>query len=89
MTPPSRIRVSIDRLVLRGVDRADAAAVQRALAGEIAARLGHADASALAGYPGGDRLRLSVGTAGNAAELGKAAGGAVANALVAARRGSG
>lgn len=87
MTRPARVRVSIDRLVLHGVDRADAAAVQRALSGEIAAHLGRADTSAIAVYAGGNRVRLTVGATDNAAGLGKAAGAAVSGALTGAVRG--
>ena len=86
MTRPSRIRLSIDRLVLHGVDRADTTAVHQALVGEITARLGRADSSAIAGYAGQDRLRLTIGATQDAAGLGKAAGAAVAGALAGAGR---
>jgi hypothetical protein len=88
MTRPSRIRISVDRLVLHGVDRADTAAVHRALVGEIAARLGRADPSAIAGFAGGDRLQLTIGATQDAAGLGQAAGGAIADALGGVRRGN-
>jgi hypothetical protein len=88
VTGPSRIRVSIDRLILHGVDRADTVAVRRALVGEIAARLGRADPSAIAGYAGRDRLQLTIGATQEAAGLGQAAGGAIADALGGVRRGN-
>jgi len=81
MTMPSRIRVAIDRLVLHGVDPADKATVRHALIGEISARLAQADPSAIAGYAGRDRLQLAVGATQDAASLGKAAGGAIVDAL--------
>jgi hypothetical protein len=88
LTRPSRIRVSIDRLVLHGVDRADAAAVHRALVGEIASRLGLADPSAIAGHAGRDRLQLTIDATQDAAGLGRAAGGVVADALGGVRPGN-
>ena len=83
MTGPARIRLEIDRLVLHGVDRADAAGVQRALTKAIEARLAAADPAALAGWTGGDlKLTLPGATPHEPAALGRAAGGAIGQAVV-------
>jgi hypothetical protein len=76
VTAPA-VRVVIDRLVLHGVARADAAAVQRALVAELEARLAGSDP----GTQVGDRLRLDVAPAGDPAELGRSAGAALSRAL--------
>ena len=74
VTAPGPIRVTIDRLVLHGVDRADAAAVQRALAAQL-----RSAALAAAGeqFPHGadlPDLKLTVAGSSDPAELGRSAG---------------
>lgn len=76
--PPAvspRIRLTIDRLTLVGVAPGDAAAVRRALAAAVEARLAGADVASL----GGDRSRLSLTVAPGQepAALGRAAGRAI------------
>ena len=75
MTPPARIRLTIDRLTLVGVAPGDAAAVRRALAAAVEVRLAGVDAAAFAG----DRARLSltIAPAEGPAALGTAAGRAI------------
>ena len=88
MTGPPRIRVSIDRLVLHGVDPAEAAAVRRALSHELQTLLADADAGALAGAGERARMRLNIGPAGDTAALARGAARAVSGALgIAGRRG--
>jgi hypothetical protein len=80
MTAPPQVRLVIDRLVLHGVDRADAAAVRRALNGALEAALAGAG-----GFEGGRdvaRIRLQLPPAVNAAHLGHSAGRALGAALV-------
>ena len=77
MTAP-RIRLTIDRLVLHGVDRADAAAVRRALSSELETMLAGADPAALAAAP---RLRLDIAPASGPVALGHAAGRALGGAI--------
>jgi hypothetical protein len=79
MTAPARIRLSIDRLTLVGVAPGDAAAVRRALAIAIEARLAGADVAALAGsHP---RLSLTIAPGQGPAALGHAAGQAIGTRL--------
>ncbi|MEA3012195.1 MAG: lysozyme [Sphingomonadales bacterium] len=84
MTAP-RISLTIDRLVLHGVDRADAAAVRRALTAELCTRLAGAD---IDGEGVGDRLRLVVATPANPAALGGSAGASIARALAGNKAGA-
>ena len=79
MTEP-RISLTIDRLVLHGVDRADAAAVRRALNAELQTLLARADFEGVPGGGGAD-LRLSIGPASQPHALGRSAGAAIARAL--------
>jgi hypothetical protein len=72
--PP--IRVTIDRLVLHGIDRADSAAVERALVAELGAAL----AGAQPAGGGSDRIRLDLAAAEPGA-LGASAGRAIGGAL--------
>lgn len=77
VTAPRPVRVVIDRLVLHGVDRADAAAVQRALAAQLEAALKGAEPGAAPG----ERLRLDVAPAADPRALGASAGRALGAAL--------
>ena len=78
----NRIVVHIDRLVLRGVDHVDPAALQAALQAELRTQLGVGDvARQLTPHDGAAVLhvapdRLRPGTA--AAELGRAVAGGIA-----------
>ena len=75
VTAPARIRVTIDRLTLVGVAPGDAAAVRRALAAAVEARLAGADAGALASDQA--RLSFSIAPTEGPAALGRAAGQAI------------
>jgi hypothetical protein len=77
MTAP-RISLTIDRLVLRGVDRADAAAVRRALGAALETMLAGADPKSPAPAP---RLRLDIAPAAGPTALGHAAGRALGGAI--------
>jgi hypothetical protein len=81
MSRPQRVRISIDRLVLHGVDRADAAAVRRAMVAALTSHLGSVDTSTVAPPAGHDRVRLTVGSTNGASGLGQSAGEAVAGAV--------
>jgi hypothetical protein len=77
-----RIQVAIDRLVLRGVAPADAAAVRRALATELQTRLAATDPAAFADAM--DRhLRLGIGACADPASLGREAARALHGTLAA------
>jgi hypothetical protein len=79
--PP--IRVTVDHIVLHGVDRADSAAVQRALAAELRTALAGVDGLAPAAQ---SDLRLSVAGSSDPTTLGRSAGGAIGSALASGRR---
>ncbi len=81
MSRPQRVRISIDRLVLHGVDRADAAAVRGAMVAALTSHLGGVETPTVAPPAGHDRVRLTVGSTRGASGLGQAAGEAVAGAL--------
>jgi hypothetical protein len=86
MTAP-HVRLIIDRLVLHGIDRADAAAVRRALSGELETMLaGRDDLSAVGGGAADARLRLNLAPAADPAALGRLAGRALGRALIGSGR---
>jgi hypothetical protein len=80
MTGKARTRITIDRLVLQGLAPAEAAKVRHALAAELSTRLSD---GALATSDRGDigHARLSVAPTTAGAELGRAAGRALAGRL--------
>ena len=80
MTQPREIRVTIDRLVLHGVPPGQAAAVERALAAELQARL--QGAALPAEGVAASNLRLDIGGSPDPGRLGRDAGAAVAGALL-------
>lgn len=81
MTGRPRIRVTIDRLALHGVDPGDAAAVRRALSHELQSLLAGADTRALAGRGDRPQMRLKIAPAGDSAALTAAAARAISGAL--------
>jgi hypothetical protein len=88
MTAPN-VRLTIDRLVLHGVDRADAAAVRRAFSGALEAMLAGRDDLAAAGLGMTDaRIRLDLAPAADPASLGRSAGRALGRALTGSGRGN-
>jgi hypothetical protein len=78
VTAPRTVRVTIDRLVLHGVDRADAAAVQRALVAELGAAMAGTEPGAGASR---DHIRLDVAPAADPGALGHNVGRTLAAAL--------
>lgn len=84
MTAAPRIRITIDRLVLKGVAPGDAAAVQRAMTQAIHARLGQADVAGLG--PNRASLNLAVSAGTGPAALGQAAGRALGASIAGGRR---
>jgi hypothetical protein len=83
MSRSPRIRVAIDRLVLRGVDPADAAAVRRALVTELQTRLAATDPAAFVGASDRPHLRLSIGPCADPASFGREAARALHRTLAA------
>ena len=81
MTAPSDVRLVIDRLVLHGVDRADAAAVRRALTSELERMLAGADPDIL-GAGEVPSLRIAIPSAQSPASLGRESGRALGSRLV-------
>ncbi len=81
MTARARIRLSIDRLALYGVEPADAAVMRAALDRQLRSLLGNLDPSAVRGAGDRAQLRLDVGPAGSPEALASAAAGAIAGAL--------
>ena len=76
-----RIVLHIDRLLLHGVDRADAAAVSEALQAALRAQLAAQGIAALATHAAATRLhagRVPVPQGGGAAALGQAVGTRIA-----------
>ena len=86
MTAPRDVRLVIDRLVLHGVDRADAAAVRRALSGTLEQMLTGSEIDA-AGTDPSPRIRLSVPPVTGPASLGREAGRALGRTLLSPGRG--
>jgi hypothetical protein len=78
-----RIVLHIDRLVLRGVDRADAAALSAAIQAELQRRLAGPD-SARTLVSDGDRNRINAGSVriAHGQATGQAAGRAIATRLM-------
>jgi hypothetical protein len=83
MSRSPRIRVAIDRLVLRGVDPADAAAVRRALVTELQTRLAATDPAAFVGASDRPHLRLGIGGGADPASFGREAARALHRTLAA------
>ena len=83
MSRSPRIRVAIDRLVLRGVHPADAPAVRRALSAELQTRLTGTDPATLVGASDRRHLRLGIGACADPASLGREAARALHGTLAA------
>ena len=83
MSRSPRIRVAIDRLVLRGVDPADAPAVRRALATELQAHLAATDPAAFVGASDRRHLALGIGACADPGSLGREAARALHGILAA------
>jgi hypothetical protein len=81
MSRSPRIRVAIDRLVLRGVEPADAAAIRRALVTELQAHLAATDPAAFVGGSGRRHLRLGIGAGADPASFGREAARALHRTL--------
>jgi hypothetical protein len=83
MSRNPRIRVAIDRLVLRGVDAAGAAAIRRALVTELQTHLAATDPAAFVGGSDRRHLRLGIGAGADPASFGRAAARALHRTLAA------
>lgn len=78
----TRLVIHIDKLVLRGIDRSDAAAVAAGVQAELQRLLAEPGAASTL-IEGGDRYRLKAGTIQSApATGGRALGQAIAGGIV-------
>ncbi len=89
MAEPRRITVTVDRLVLHGVDPRDRAAVARALEASLSTALSDAGLPGVAAInAAGLTARIPNPPARGPAALGRAAGKAVHAAIAGGQRGS-
>ncbi|MFC3284030.1 hypothetical protein [Litchfieldella rifensis] len=81
----TRLVIHIDKLVLRGIDRSDAAAVSAGVQAELQRLLAEPGAAS-ALIAGGDRYRLKAGPVPSAPAGGRALGQAIAGGIVGGTR---